>query len=166
MAGMRTEYPRHLPTFSYVGICRYSLTFCAFERNKVFVKDATVDMVARQFLRAAVNLGFTVIAYCFMPDHVHLVVEGIREDSDLKQFMSRAKQFSGYQFSESGGGRLWQRYGYERVLRGDEDTRSVVQYVLENPVRAGLADDVRKYPYIGSSLYSREDLIEFAYRSG
>jgi putative transposase len=162
---MHTNYP-HLATFSYVGIQRYSLTFCAFDRRHVFVDDGTVKLAAKQFLRAAEDQGFNVIAYCFMPDHVHLVVEGVRDDSDLKQFIARAKQFSGYCFSRTHGGHLWQRYGYERVLRAEEATRAVVRYILENPVRAGLTDDVRKYPHVGSSLYSREDLIEFAHGSG
>jgi len=75
-----------------------------------------------------------------MPDHVHLVAEATSESTDLKQFITRAKQFSGYHFGGASGQRLWQRYGYERVLRDDEATKSVVTYALENPVRAGLVD--------------------------
>ncbi len=163
---MHTEYPRHLSTFRYVGFQRYFLTFCCFDRRHAFIDGNSVALVTRQFLRAANDVGFAMIAYCFMPDHVHLVLEATQENSDLKRFVSRAKQFSGYHFSQCGGGRLWQRYGYERVLRDNESTRSVVKYVLENPVRAGLTDDIRKYPHLGSSLYSREELIEFAYESG
>jgi putative transposase len=98
----------------------------------------------------------------------HLVVEGLRDDSDLRRFTSRAKQLSAYHYKQTFKRRLWQRYGYERVLRGEESTRDVVAYVLENPVRAGLVGTVHDYPYIKSSVYDRKALIEFAYatRSG
>jgi len=62
--------------------------------------------------------------------------------------------------------RLWQRYSYEHVLRDEEPTRAVVAYILENPMRAKLAETVYEYPHIMSSLFGREELIEFAYRSG
>lgn len=102
-----------------------------------------------------------------MPDHVHLVIEGLEERSDLKQFIRLAKQLSGYYWSQTHQGqRLWQRYGYERVLRDDEATRDVVRYVLENPLRAQLASAVDEYPFVGSTLYARESLIEFAFGSG
>ena len=79
-----------------------------------------------QFLRAAGDENVAIIAGCFMPDHVHLVLEGLRDDSDLKRFISRAKQLSAYHYKQAHAERLWQRYGYERVLREDESTRRVV----------------------------------------
>jgi hypothetical protein len=47
------------------------------------------------------------------------------------------------------------------VLRADETTREVIRYIVENPVRAGLANDVASYPFWGSEVYSREQLIEY-----
>ena len=98
-----------------------------------------------------------------MPDHVHMVLEGQREDADMKRFVTTAKQTSGHHYRVVYANRLWQRYSYERVLRSDESTRQVVAYVLENPVRAGLVVSVEGYPHIRSSLYERRELMEFAY---
>jgi putative transposase len=130
----------------------------------VFTDVDIVDLVMSQFLRAASDEGFAIIAACFMPDHTHLVVEGQQENSDLKRFISRAKQFSGYYYSQKKKQRLWQRYGYEHVLRHEEPTRAVVAYVLENPVRAGLAESVYEYPHLRSSVYTREQLIRVRVR--
>ncbi len=47
-------------------------------------------------MRAASENEFDVIAYCFMPDHLHLLVEGKSDRSDGKPFIARAKQYSGY----------------------------------------------------------------------
>jgi len=98
-----------------------------------------------------------------MPDHAHLLVEGTREDADLKAFLKGAKQYSGFYFKQKTRNSLWQRYGYERALREDEDTRSVIKYIIENPVRAGLVKVPLDYPFWGSELYSREALLEYAY---
>ena len=163
---MRTNYPRHLPAFNYVGPHRYFLTFCCDYRRKAFTDAAVVDLVMTQFLRAADEENMAIIASCFMPDHVHLVVEGRRDDSDLKRFVSSAKQLSCYHYKQEHRKRLWQRYVHERVLREEQATRRVVAYVLENPVRAGLVQTVRDYPHIRSSVYEREALIEYAYGSG
>ncbi len=94
-----------------------------------------------------------------MPDHVHLLVEGQSDASDCKQFMARSKQYSGFQYSRVRGGRLWQRYGFERALRDDEDTLVVARYILANPVRGRLAPCVQDYPFVGSLEYSLEDLL-------
>jgi putative transposase len=121
------------PGFDYLGYYRYFLTFCCEDRAPAFADADAVALVTSQFLRAAKDEEFSIIACCFMPDHAHLVVEGLEERSDLKRFISRAKQFSGYHYQHTKK-RLWQRYGYQHVLRNGEPTRAVVAYVLENPV--------------------------------
>jgi len=95
-----------------------------------------------------------------MPDHLHLVLEGTSDDSDCLRFIKLAKQYSGFYFARSRGEKLWQRYGFEHVLRDDELTLAVVRYVLQNPVRAGLADDPREYPFIGSQVYTIDELLD------
>ena len=158
------DYPRHLPGFSYVGRHRYSLTFCTFGRLSLFKDAAVVDCVWTQFLRAGHDQDMEITAYCFMPDHVHLIVEAKEETSDLKRFIARAKQLSGYVYSQTHQRRrLWQRYGFEHVLRDDESTQRSVRYVLENPVRAGLVRDPSEYPFIGSSVFDVKELLEYAY---
>ena len=130
---------------------------------KRFEDNAVVELVATQFLRAASDEEFAIIVSCFMPDHVHSLVEGQRDDSDLKKFIARAKQYSGFEFGKRKEGRLWQRYGYEHVLRNEEDTRAIAAYILENPVRAGLVESVDDYPHVVSSVYTRRELLDFVY---
>ena len=94
-----------------------------------------------------------------MPDHLHLLTEGTTQGSDLCHFVSSFKQNSGFAFSRERAGRLWQTGYYDRVLRDDEETLTVVRYILENPVRAALVAKFSDYPYSGSDRYS---LVELA----
>jgi REP element-mobilizing transposase RayT len=101
-----------------------------------------------------------------MPDHLHLLVEGEAETSDCLLFIDRAKQYSGFYFAREFKTRLWQRYGFERVLRLEEATFVVARYILENPVRAGLVTRVEEYPFVGSCVYTLRELMEYAYTEG
>jgi REP-associated tyrosine transposase len=157
---MLTGRPEHLETFDYVGIYQYFLTFCTHERARHFVKPDAVELVRTQIERAGVDYRISVIAYCFMPDHVHLLVEGQADDSDCRQFISRAKQYSGFHYKAKYGRRLWQRYGFERVLRNEDAAVSVVRYILENPLRARLVERVDEYPFSGSRTYTIEQIAE------
>jgi hypothetical protein len=88
------------------------------------------------------------------------LIEGAGEQSDCRLFIARAKQFSGFHFKRKYGEPLWQRYGYEHVLRHDEATLSVARYIVENPLRAGLVKNVAEYPFIGSDVYTLEALLD------
>jgi putative transposase len=152
--------PERLKTFDYLGCRQYFLTFCTDHRHRLFTAPDRVELARTQISRAASEQRISVLAYCFMPDHVHLLVAGTSEDSDCRRFIARAKQYSGFHYQAAFGRRLWQRFGYERVLRNDEAAIRVARYILENPVRAGLVTEVQQYPFAGSSVYSLEQLLE------
>jgi len=157
---MRTGSPDHLKTFDYIGFQRYFLTFCTKDRERVFGSREPVDLVRSQILRAAEDEQFAIVVDCFMPDHVHLLAEGVSESADCRRFIARAKQFSGFYYSRQFRRQLWQRYGYEHVLRTEEDTLGVARYILENPVRAGLARSPHEYEFLASSRYTVKDVLD------
>ena len=101
-----------------------------------------------------------------MPDHLHLLVKAQRDDCNLKRFISRGKQYSGFYFKRTMKQTLWQRYGYERVLRNEADTIVFARYIVENPVRAGLVVSTLDYPFWGSSTRLREELLDYVRRAG
>jgi putative transposase len=153
-------YPEHLKAFDYLGLHQYFLTFCTHNRDRLFVKADAVEVVRTQIARSSTEQRMSLIAYCFMPDHAHLLVEGQHDDSDCRRFIARAKQYSGFHYQAAFGRRLWQRYGYEHVLRSSEAAVSVARYILENPVRAGLVVALQDYPFSGSSVYSLNELLD------
>ena len=113
-----------------------------------------------QILQAVALFDMEEIAYCFMPDHVHLLVEGQNEASDALAFIHRAKQLSAYEFSKTCGGTLWQPSFHDRILRDDEATLSVTRYIFENPVRAGLVKSPEDYPFLGSAKYGTREILD------
>jgi putative transposase len=116
-------------------------------------------MVVQQIRRAAKRFEFAVLAYCVMPDHVHLLVSGTSHDADLRRFAKRAKQSSGQihrrRFSEA----LWQEGYYDHVVRPEEDLSGIARYIIENPLHAGLVDSPLDYPFVGSDLWPLEEIL-------
>ena len=98
---MAHPYPPRLADFSYVGRYSYSLEFTTHARREIFVEESVFRLVLQQILRAGAEEGFSLIAYCFMPDHIHLIVEGLANDSDCKAFIKAAKQYSGYYYKQA-----------------------------------------------------------------
>lgn len=94
-----------------------------------------------------------------MPDHAHLLVEGLDDSSDLRRLAKLMKQHSGAAHAMRTGQRLWQEGYYDRVLRQEEDAKYVARYILDNPVRAGLAKSPGEYPYLGSDVWTLEELL-------
>ena len=95
-----------------------------------------------------------------MPDHVHLLVQGCSDASDLREFVKLAKQTSGFAYSQAKKGRLWQPSYYDRALRDDESSLWIIAYILRNPVVAGLSARCEDYPFVGSAACGVNSLIE------
>jgi REP element-mobilizing transposase RayT len=90
-----------------------------------------------------------------MPDHAHLIVE--IADGDLIAIMRDVKTHTTRLWWQHGGqGALWQKSFHDRGLRGPKAFDEAVAYVLENPVRAGLAQTWEEYPHIAGSAVAPE----------
>jgi REP element-mobilizing transposase RayT len=112
--------------------------------------------IVEQISHAAQHHGFAILAYCFMPDHLHLLVEASSCASDLVAFAHALKQRTGYtHHRHHSAPNLWQKGYYEHVVRDDESTQTIAKYVLENPVRAGLAKEPLAYPFRIAGLHAR-----------
>ena len=151
---------KRLPGVSYLGGSLYFLTFCVRDRLDVFVNADAVSSALRQIQHVARTRQFTILAYCFMPDHLHLIASGTAENADVKKLIARAKQYSGFNFKQEFGLCLWQRYGFERVIRDDMELACTIGYVVANPVRAGLASHPLMYPHLGSTQFQVAELLE------
>jgi putative transposase len=158
---MRPKRPRLDPAL-YIGLQRYFLTFCTAGRRRCFVDGAIVTLVRDQILRSAERFDFVVVAYCFMPDHLHLLIEGTTDGADAIAFVHQAKQRSGYAYRGTGPGRLWQPSFYDHILRNEDATLAVARYILENPVRAGLVASPAEYPCSGSLRHRIREIMEAA----
>ena len=100
-----------------------------------------------------------VLIYCFMPDHLHLLVQPASAGTNVIDFVQRFKSFTGrLAWNHGFQGKIWQPSFYDHILREHEDPMKHIRYIVENPVRAGIVDYWNEYPHTGSLVF---DLDEF-----
>ena len=139
----------HLSRDNYIGYEIYFLTLCSAYRAPAF-SEATLAAEIVSILKDEATLaGFLLHAWCLMPDHLHVLIEGTREDSDLFRLVTRFKRRT-TALHHHGGKELWQRNFYEHILREREALGSVAGYIWMNPVRKSLCQYVNEYPNSGS----------------
>ena len=139
-----------LKDFEYKGFYRYFVTMCTFDKKPIFTDNALVAWLIELLREKSKLFRFKVWAYCFMPDHLHLLIEGEHDDSDMRRFVSAYKQQAGFYYKKKTGLSLWQINYYEHVLRKEEDTKGVARYIFSNPMRKGLVEDFKDYTFLGS----------------
>ena len=87
------------------------------------------------------------LAWVIMPDHVHWLFQ-LGERMDLSAAVIRFKACSARRVNEhlNRQGALWQKSFYDHALRKDEDVRGIARYIVANPLRAGLVENIGDYP--------------------
>jgi len=103
----------------------------------------------KTLLHAAVRENLFCPVYTLMPDHVHLIWMGIADDSDQRL----ATKFLRTQLTSVLHPHTWQHQPHDRVLRDEQRTKKAFaqtcEYILENPVRAGLIGRSAEWAYSG-----------------
>lgn len=136
----------------YNGAGVFSVTAATAGRRTHLTATKVVTLCLDALKETERTEGMRVLAYCFMPDHLHLLVEG-SEGSNLISFMKRFKQLSAYRFKRENGSVLWQKGYYDHIMRVEEDVVSAARYIFENPVRAGLVENFVDWPSSGGALF-------------
>jgi REP element-mobilizing transposase RayT len=136
----------------YVGRNAYSLTFVTEERTRYFVDRKNVEWCLTELENAASTHDFEVLAYVFMPDHLHLLAAGTADTATLAAFVKAFKQRTAFWFKKRWQSVLWQKSYYDHILRRDEDMAVVTEYLAGNPLHAGLVKDWQTHPFWGGRL--------------
>ena len=139
-----------LPAGRYLGHQLYFVTLCFHNRRRLGTNPRIARWVIDEIHTHAEACEFFVHAYCIMPDHVHILVGGASETSDMLGFVMSFKQKTAREFAHRARRPLWQFKYYDHILRGRDSADRVAWYVWSNPVRKGLCATPTAYPFVGS----------------
>lgn len=80
------------------------------------------------------NDRYELLAWCIMPNHVHLVLKPINKNL-LKDIMHSIKSFTAKKLNAENNttGVLWKKEYYDHLIRDGEDLINQIRYVLNNP---------------------------------
>ena len=131
----------------------YHVMLRGINRQQIFLEEED----DRQFLKILVQCreksDFRLYAYCLMGNHVHLLLQ--TDGEPLGQVMKRiATRFAvWYNNKYDRIGHLFQdRYKSEPVM-DDAYFLTVLRYILNNPVKAGICRRTEKYPWSSAKDY-------------
>jgi REP element-mobilizing transposase RayT len=130
-----------------------SFTACLSPRLRLLADPAIFTQLQSILIEAIEHYSCDAAVYLFMPDHLHATLVSKQSDSDPLSAMKRFKQRSAFYLAQSQNPVRWQKDFYDHILRSDEDILRHVRYTLNNPVRAGIVENWKLWPYKGSTLY-------------
>jgi putative transposase len=100
---------------------------------------------------------YRLLAWCLMPNHVHVVIDVLEGRASLGTIVRSWKSFTARRANEQLGrsGAFWHADYFDRYMRDEGQLNRTVEYVEQNPVKAGLVSDAADWPW--SSAHFRND---------
>jgi putative transposase len=155
----------------------HEFTFSTFKRRPLLTNDQWRGYLAESIDRAAEQFGFHLIAFVFMPEHVHLLTwpleiepaiprylaavkrpVSVRVKADLA--MCRARLLRELTVQERPGKvafRFWQEGpGYDRNFNKPKSILAAIDYIHANPVRRGLCTTSTAWPWSSARWYATD----------
>ncbi len=107
-------------------------------RQPVFQYAAHLRLLRKIMHEAKVRYPFKMLAYCFLPDHFHLLIhpaKGVDHSQIMHSikpnFTKRYKEGMGLQ----GSMKFWQKRYWDHVIRDEDDLADHLGYIHYNPVK-------------------------------
>lgn len=125
---------------------RWDLALDANQSGPAWLQDAPVARIVAESLHNRDGRVYDLFACCIMPNHVHLVhTPRVKADGtyhSMTAIMHSLKRYTAQQANRILGrdGAFWQAETYDHVVRDEAERGRVVEYVLNNPVKAGLVE--------------------------
>lgn len=83
-----------------------------------------------------------------MPDHIHAIIE-LGAKQTLSKILHSLKRFTAREINKylSRQGQFWQAEYRDWGIRDEAALNNMIRYCYANPVRKGLVENARDYPY-------------------
>lgn len=130
--------------------------------------DADLATIVADALFFFAGQRYDLLAYVVMPSHFHWVFqprESVEADKDERppreRIMHSIKSYTRNACNRrlKLQGPFWQQESYDHWVRNTEELERIIQYVENNPVRAGLVSCLEEWPF-GSARIRRATGVE------
>lgn len=146
-----------MPDEPHLRVTRRRLPHWTVEGSVYFVTFRTVrgelTPLERQIVFDHVLEGTTkfyrLFALVVMPDHVHLALRP-NKGLELSRIMKGIKGVSARKINRlrQQHDSVWQDESFDRIIRDDDEFMQKLEYIQNNPMKAGLVSDSSLYPFL------------------
>jgi REP element-mobilizing transposase RayT len=140
----------------------YAITKCTEGRQPLLAQRESVPVILSSFKHLRGVGQMRVLAFCIMPDHYHVLMFLVGQQS-LSEVMASIGKFTARRLNELNRrrGRFWEEGYHDHRCRDDGDIEYRMMYIEHNPVRAGLVTRADDWPFssanpMQASLLDRE----------
>ncbi len=128
----------------------YFITIRAFMDQSPFVRAELNQRVVDILREEQDRQNCSVFTYALMPDHLHYLVSPRQNGISVLTFTNQYKgKVTNQSWTRGWRGKLWQPRFYDHIIRTDESLIAIAGYILGNPVRKQLAEQVEDWPWSG-----------------
>jgi REP element-mobilizing transposase RayT len=128
----------------------YFITFCTFDRKPLLANDAFHNHFIELMHRKSCE-GIACGEFVIMPDHIHLFLRIDPRRYELGKTVGFIKQSLSKPLRDAGAAQPhWQPGFFDHILRSADSYSEKWNYVQNNPVRAGLAENANNWPFQGT----------------
>jgi len=126
----------------------YHIIICTHQRRQVLADKKVASIIFETFDWLEAENRLEWICIMVMPDHIHMIIE-LRASQTLAKILHSLKRFTAREINKhiSRQGRFWQPEYWDWGVRGEAALRNMIRSCYEDPVRKGLVERARDYPY-------------------
>ena len=101
--------------------------------------------------------GYKVFAYCLMSNHIHILIKVEKEDLDLIMKRIAGSYVYWYNWKYYRKGHLFQDRFKSEPIEDDSYFLTVLRYIHQNPVKAGIVKSIDDYRFSSYNDYIDEE---------
>lgn len=134
--------PNYLRNYVYGGC--YFFTLVTYKRIRYFARDEARDLLLKNIEKVRKAQQFELIAYCIMPDHLHLLLKLSEDTKDFSYLIREIKRLTTLELRKNIGNptaKIWQNRFWEHTIRDENDLQMHFDYIHFNPIKHGYVDD-------------------------
>jgi len=130
----------------------YFVTFNCLNKNSLFHDANIAHLFCKHIRLNEEKHGCIWLTWVLMPDHFHGLLKLGKNGSQLSKVVAELKGVTAYAINQtlSGKGKVWQSSFYDRALRQKDDRKSIARYIVANPLRKRLVENIGDYPFWNS----------------
>ena len=116
--------------------------------GQCFLKNTRVANMVQNSLLKFDGLRYRLFAWVVMPNHVHSLMTRF-EDSELKDLLHSHKSYTAHEANKilQRTGKFWIDDYFDRYIRNEKHFRKTIEYIENNPVKAGLCEKPSDWPF-------------------
>jgi len=150
--------PRKAREKSRTGI--YHVIFRGINRQQIFEEEADYQKFL-YVLQDQRNKGrYEVYAYCLMGNHIHLLIKEGDEDLGVSFRRIASNYVLWYNRKYERVGHLFQDRYKSEVVEDQRYFLQLIRYIHQNPVKAGMVQEISKYPWSSYQEYFSEAKVK------